>query len=92
MSERIRNAKDRSRYELVIDGKVIAVADYRTTDHTVVLSHTEVLRHRRGDGVAARLVKGTLDDLRAHGKRVIPACWYVREFIDDNDEYADLVA
>jgi uncharacterized protein len=91
MSVRIRDAKDRSRYELVVDGKVVAVADYRANGQIVVISHIEVLRHPR-DGVAAQLVQGTLDDLRAQGKRVVPSCWYVREFIDNNEGYADLVS
>ena len=58
----------------------------------VALSHTEVIPHLRGRGYGAQIVQGALDDLRARGKRVIPGCWFVREFIDDNERYADLVA
>jgi uncharacterized protein len=92
MDVRVSNSKTRSRYELVVDGHVTAILDYRVVGDAVVLPHTEVLKHRRGKGWAARLVRGALDDLRAQGKRVIPSCWFVREFIDDNEDYADLVA
>ncbi len=37
------------------------------------------------------LVGGALDDLRAAGRQVVPSCWYVREFIDEHEEYADLL-
>jgi uncharacterized protein len=92
MDETLRNAEARSRYELVIDGRVVAIADYRVSGDVVVLPHTEVLRHLRGRDIAARLVQGALDDVRKRGLRVIPTCWYVREFIDQNEGYADLVA
>jgi len=32
------------------------------------------------------------DDVRSHGHRVMPACWYVRQFIDTHEGYADLLA
>ena len=92
MDASVRNAPDRSRYELVLDGQVIGVADYRINGDVVLLPHTEVVRHLRGQGYGAQLVRGALDDLRAQGKQVVPTCWYVRQFIDDNERYADLVA
>jgi uncharacterized protein len=92
MDATVRNAEDRSRYELVADGEVVAIADYADHGDVVVMPHTEVVRHLRNQGLGAQLVQGALDDLRAKGKRVVPVCWYVREFIDDNDEYAGLVA
>jgi predicted GNAT family acetyltransferase len=92
MDATVRNAEDRSRYELVVDGDVVAIADYRDRGDLVVLPHTEVAHHLRGQGYGAQLVQGALDDVRSQGKQVVPACWYVREFIDSNDAYADLVA
>jgi hypothetical protein len=88
----VRNAEDRGRYELVVGDDVVAVADYHDRGDVVVLPHTEVTHQLRGQGYGALVVQGALDDLRSRGKRIIPACWYVREFIDTNDEYADLVA
>jgi hypothetical protein len=37
-------------------------------------------------------VKGALDDIRARGGVVIPTCWYVRQYIDEHPEEADLLA
>ena len=65
----VRNAEDRSRYELVVDGEVIAVADYRVQGDVVVLPHTEVVPPPPRPGATARqLVQGALDDLRAQGQ------------------------
>ena len=92
MDAKVRNAEDRSRYELVADGEIVAIADYADHGDVVVLPHTEVARHLRNQGLGAKVVQGALDDLRNRGKRIVPACWYVREFIDSNEENAELVA
>lgn len=92
MDARVHKAEDRSRYELVVDGDVVGIADYRADDDHVVMPHTVIDPSRRGEGLGAILVGAALDDVRAAGKRVVPACWFVREFIDEHDEYADLVA
>ena len=92
MTTTVRDAPDRSRYELLLDDTVIAVADYRLRGDVVVMPHTEVAAHLRGQGYGAQLVQGALDDLRAQGKHVVPICWYVREFIEGHEAYGDLVA
>ena len=92
MDGTVRIAEDRSRYELVLDGEVVAIADYHLDGDVVVLPHAEVVPHLRGRGLGAQVVQGALDDLRSQGKQVVPRCWYVREFIDANEQYADLVA
>lgn len=92
MDLEVRKAEDRSRYELVEDGSVIGFADYRDQGDVVELPHTVIEPRRRGEGLGAVLVRGALDDLRPSGRRVLPTCWYVAEFIDAHPEYADLVA
>ena len=42
--------------------------------------------------MAASLVGFVLDDARARGLQVTPTCWFVADYIRDNQEYADLVA
>lgn len=83
---------DRDRYELVVDGEVLAVAEYRDDGDRVVMHHTYTEPRHRGQGYAAQLVEGALDDLRARNRTVVPSCWFVAEFIDGHPEYRDLVA
>jgi predicted GNAT family acetyltransferase len=89
----VRNNDDARRYELVdAEGQILGVADYHVDHDVVVLPHTEIIRHRRGQGLGAELVQAALDDLRASGALVRPLCWYVVEFIDEHPDYKDLVA
>ena len=88
----VRHNPDTRRYELVdSDGHVLGHADYYIDGDVVVVPHTEVVRHRRGDGLGAELVQGVLDDVRARGTLVRPRCWYVAEFIGEHPEYQDVV-
>jgi predicted GNAT family acetyltransferase len=88
----VRNNEARSRYELVSDGRVIAIAEYIVRGDTLVLPHTEVDAQLRGRELGALLVKQALDDVRRIGRTIVPACWFVAEFIDSHPEYGDLVA
>ena len=92
MAVEVRHNEDQSRYEIVVDGALAGIADYSVRDDTVVFPHTEIDPRRRGQGLGAILVQGALDDLRPSGKRIVPACWYVAQFIDEHPEYRDLVA
>ena len=90
MTVAIRDNADQSRYEVVLDGELVGVADYRVVGDVVVIPHTEISPSRRGQGLAAQLVQYALDDVRAANRRVDPQCWYVADFIAAHPEYADL--
>jgi uncharacterized protein len=92
MAHEVRHNTAASRYELLLDGRVVAVADYRAEGDVLVFPHTEVEAARRGQGLGAELVRAALDDVRRSGRTVVPRCWYVAEFIDANPEYRDLLA
>lgn len=92
MEPTVHKAEDRSRYELVLDGDVVGVADYHDDGTRVVLPHTVIDPHMRGRGLGDVLVAGALDDLKNQGRRVVPTCWFVAEFIERNADYGDLVA
>jgi predicted GNAT family acetyltransferase len=87
----VRNG-DQSRYDLVIDGRVVGFADFRTANGALIVPHTEIDPAHRGRGYGATLVRGMLDDIRARGERVVPRCWFVAEFLETHSEYADLRA
>lgn len=92
MTTEVRKVEERSRYELLVDGELAGIADYREQGDVVVFPHTEIDTTRRGQGLGAVLVRGALDDVRAQGRTVVPACWYVAEFIEQHADYADLRA
>jgi uncharacterized protein len=92
MTHEVRRNDAASRYELHLDGAVVGIADFVVDGSTVVIPHTEIERRRRGRGLGATLVKGALDDVRATGRTVVPSCWFVRQFIAEHPEEADLLA
>lgn len=94
ITEVVDNA-ERSRFELVRGGDVVAFADYRATGpdgSTLVMPHTVVDHDKRGRGLGAILVRGALDQIRERGQMIVPQCWFVAEFVETNPDYADLVA
>jgi predicted GNAT family acetyltransferase len=92
MPEQVLRDDARNRYELLVDGRVDGVADFTIAGSTIVLPHTVIDPDRRGQGLGAVLVKGVLDDARSRGLDVVPTCWYVREYIEQHPEEADLLA
>jgi predicted GNAT family acetyltransferase len=98
----VRDNAGKSRYELLEDGKLLGVADYRPmgTDsagdtprpRVIAFPHTEIVPGRRKQGLGAQLVQGALDDVRRKGAKVVPMCWFVAEFLEEHPEYADLRA
>ena len=82
----------RSRYELLEDGNVVGFAAYRLQGDLVVFDHTVIDPDRRGNGLGAVLVQGALDDVRPTGRKVVPVCWYVGQFMDTHSGYGDLAA
>jgi predicted GNAT family acetyltransferase len=92
MATHLRNNVDLSRYELLIDGELVGIAEYSVAGDVVVFPHTEIESSRRGQGLGAQLVQYALDDVRAANRRARAQCWYVREFIAEHPEYADLAS
>ena len=87
----VRHAPELHRYEAVLDGHVVGAAEYRPMPDHVVMHHTFIDDAFRGRGIAALVVAGALDDLRARKLGVVPSCWYVAEYIESHPEYRDLL-
>ena len=84
----VRHDEAAGRYELDTDhGRAIAV--YRQQGNSRVFTHTEVPPADEGKGIGAALVRAALDDTRAHGFKIVPACSFVVAFVRRHPEYAD---
>jgi uncharacterized protein len=92
MAHEVRRNAELSRYEILVDGEVAGIADYREDGTVWTFPHTVIDAHRRGQGLGAELVRGALDDVRDRGATVVPRCWYVAQFVDEHPEYRDLLA
>ena len=86
----VRDNAAENRFELALDG-AMAFADYRRLPGRVVITHTETPRALRGRGIASQLVKGALDLIRADGDKVIAGCGFVADYLEQHQDYADLI-
>jgi predicted GNAT family acetyltransferase len=79
------------RYEAWLDGEAAGLIEYIDEDGWLVIDHTEVFEAFEGKGVASRLAKAALDDVRARGLYINPQCPFVSSYIRRHPEYRDLV-
>ncbi|HEX8124695.1 MAG TPA: GNAT family N-acetyltransferase [Allosphingosinicella sp.] len=91
MTNEVRNNEAESRYELEVEGE-LALAAYRLSDDRIVFTHTEVPAALEGKGIASKLVAAALDDVRTKGLKVVPACAFVKHYIDAHPDTQDLLA
>jgi predicted GNAT family acetyltransferase len=93
-TEDIRLSKNEAagRYELHLDGRRVGLADFYRRADVVVIPHTETSPEFGGRGLASKLVRFCLDDIREQGLQVEPACPFVAAYIRKHPEYADLVS
>ncbi|HYX97601.1 MAG TPA: GNAT family N-acetyltransferase [Geodermatophilus sp.] len=87
----VTDVPEAGRYEARAGDRVLGQANYQRQGDRVVFTHTEVDPAAEGSGVGGTLVRGALDDVRAHGRQAVPRCSFVRAWIDRHPDYADLV-
>jgi uncharacterized protein len=87
----VRDNTALSRFELDANG-VTAFVTYRLGDGVITLQHTETPAQARGQGIASKLIEGTLNLVRSRGLKVIPRCDFVRAYLAKHPDYSDLVA
>jgi predicted GNAT family acetyltransferase len=91
MDVQVTDAPERSRYEARIGDDLVGFTEYRRHDGTIMFARTDVREEAQGSGVAAALARTSLDEARAHGRRVEPVDPFIAGWIERHPEYADLV-
>jgi hypothetical protein len=87
----ITHRPEASCFEAAFD-EGLAVCAYRRQGNLLLVTHTEVPPRLEGRGIAAALVKATLDWARAEGLRVRPLCSYVAAYMRRHPQTQDLLA
>lgn len=91
MDPDVTDNRDRSRYELKVEGHT-AFAAYTIDGNIITFTHTVVPQALEGRGIASRLILHALTDVRDRGLRVIAQCPFVAAYIRKHDEWAELLA
>lgn len=81
---------ERSRYEVLRNGKVLGFSGYQRAEGLIVFTHSEVDPALEGQGIGAALVRGAWDDVRGQGLPVLPICPFVQSWMARHPDYADL--
>lgn len=79
------------RFETVEDGH-LAFAEYRIDGDVVTFMHTIVPPEIGGRGVASRLIRAALENVRASGRKVVAQCSFVATYIERHPDVQDLLA
>ena len=87
----VRHSPEQNRFEMDTPAG-LAVADYRLAGNVITIYHTEVPAPLRGRGYGYSLVGGALDEVRRLNHKVVPQCWFVREVIERQPTFQDLLA
>ena len=75
------------RYVLLDGDKEIGEESYVDYGDERVVFHTFVSEEYAGQGLASVLVRTVLDDIVAHGMKVVPVCPYVKAWLPKHPEY-----
>ena len=86
----VSHRPERQRYELFVDGEHAGHITYVTIEDVLVLDHTKVLPAYEGQGLASTLAKTVLDDLRDAKTDFKVECPYLKRWISQHPDYADV--
>ena len=86
----IRDNEEARRYELTVDGET-AVVIYNPVAGGRLITETLVPIPLEGRGVASRMARHVLADLKAKGLLILPTCPFFSGYLKKHPEYADQV-
>jgi predicted GNAT family acetyltransferase len=86
----IRDNEEARRYELTVDGET-AVVIYNPVAGGRLITETIVPVPLEGRGLASRMARHVLADLKAKGLVILPTCPFFSGYLKKHPEYADQV-
>ncbi|MCJ7554139.1 MAG: N-acetyltransferase [Ignavibacteriaceae bacterium] len=84
------NDKNENRFVLNVDGNEVYVL-YAESKNFLELYSTFTPPTHRGKGFAEKVVRSAFDYAIKKNLSVIPTCWYVKKFVDNNSEYQKII-
>lgn len=87
----LRDHEAQTRFELLVDGEVAAIARYVLRGGRRYFVHTEVDERFEGRGLGSELARGVLERSREQGELIVPLCPFIAGYIEKHQEYEDLV-
>ncbi|MET7807501.1 GNAT family N-acetyltransferase [Micromonospora chersina] len=91
MSFLVEENPAKHRFDILVDDALAGFTAYVPRGEVLVFTHTEVDDRFQNMGVGSALIRGTLDQIRERGDRIVVQCPFMRAFIERHPDYADLV-
>ena len=83
--------EDENQFELhTKDGT--AFLEFIREGEKLFLTHTETPEALRGQGIAADLVKKSLQSAKDNGLTVVPSCSFVAKYVNNHPEWNDILS
>lgn len=86
MTMRVEDVPERLRYEARRGDVLVGWVEYHGMEQEMLLTHAEVVRSERGNGVGSEMVALVMDDLRARGLGVRAGCSFVAGWMHAHPE------
>ena len=86
----IRDDREAKRYALDIDGQT-AVVMYNEAGGGLMITETLVPVPLEGRGIASRMARHVLGDIRQRGLLILPTCPFFAGYLQKHPEWADIV-
>lgn len=87
----VRDNPEGARFEIYVGAELAGFTQYQLQPPQIRFIHTEIGAQFAGQGLASRLVRAALLDVRERGLAVLPLCPYVRKFLATHPDFQDLV-
>lgn len=86
----IRDDREARRYELTIDG-LTSVVMYNEAGGGLMITETIVPPALEGRGIASRMARHVLEDIRRRGLVVLPTCPFFAAYLKKHPEWTGVV-
>src|SRR4051794_37128080 len=80
-----------NRLELEVEGST-AFIEYKLSDQTLFLIHTEVPPALEGKGVGSAIVEKSLQYAKDNDYKIVPLCPFLQSYLKRHKEWNDIVA
>lgn len=86
----IRDEREAKRYALDIEGQT-AVVTYNLVEGGLMVTETLVPESLEGRGIASRLARHVLADVKARGLVILPVCPFFSGYLKKHPEWGEIV-
>jgi len=86
----VENNTARNRFETNVDGET-AFIDYKIKNNLYYITHTEVPKGLRGQGIASAMTGKVLEQLQKRDQKIVPVCPFTKEYVDEHPKYQSMV-